>query len=344
MRRHSIFALAFLALLLSFPAFAQVRVYGQVEDPEGKPIEGAKVKISTERYSDLAPAYTDRRGKWATAVPFGGRYEIDISKEGFQPFLGSVTVSEAARMPPLKATMQPKAPEPPPEPVVEEEVISSVPPEAVDAVELAEAYMRRAEGKATAEDLERLNILAAPETLPAPTPEERKDLYRKAIVELEKAQALLPEHLEIKKALARSYYAVGELKPAIGILETVHAAEPGTPAIALLLTNLYAEVGELEKARKLLDNLPADALADPTAVINVGILFLNKGEAAEAHRYFDRAVQADPARADAYYYRGIASLQLKNLDEAKADFRKVLELAPEGPEAADAQDLLNQLG
>lgn len=343
MRRHSIIALAFLALLLSIPAFAQVRVHGQVQDPEGKPIEGAKVKLSTERFADLEPVYSDRRGKWASSVPFGGRYEIDITKEGFQPFLGTVTVSEAARMPPLRATMHPKAPEPPPEPV-EEEVISSVPPEAVDAVALAESYMRRAEGKATAEDLERLNILAAPETLPAPKPEERKELYRKAIVELEKAQALLPEHLDIKKALARSYYAVGELKPAIGILETVHATEPGNAAIALLLTNLYAEEGELEKARELLDNLPAEALADPTAVINVGILFLNKGEAAEAHRYFDRAVQSDPTRADAYYYRGIASLQLKNLDEARADFRKVLELDPEGPEAADAQDLLNQLG
>ncbi|MBW3563315.1 MAG: tetratricopeptide repeat protein [Acidobacteria bacterium] len=327
-------------LLLTTPLFAQVRLTGQVTDPDGKPVTGAEVKLTSERVPEMQPMRTDKRGRWAALLPVGGPWNIDISKEGFLTFRGSVNVSEAGRMPPLNSTMEPRpqaAPAPAEEPPTPE---PSVSPEAVAAVQAGERLLRRAAGTATPEDLEALGL--TPDAGP-PTPEELAELHRAAVVEFRKAHELIPDHVEIMKALARSHYAVGELDAAVALLEDVLEVEPSNVGIAMLMVNLLAEQGNLERAREVVDALPAGALHEPTAFLNVAILFLNQGNANEAHRYADRAVSIDPTKGEPYYYRGIASLQMEKMNEARADFEKVVQLAPESPEASDAKALLDQM-
>ena len=50
-----------------------------------------------------------------------------------------------------------------------------------------------------------------------------------------------------------------------------------------------------------------------------------------------------PQAPDAYYYRGLAEVQLEKSADAKADLSKFLELAPNAPEAATAKGLLEKL-
>lgn len=329
----------FAFLLLTTPLFAQVRLTGQVTDPDGKPVTGAEVKLTSERVPEMEPIRTDKHGRWAALLSVGGRWNVDISKDGFLTFRGSVTVSEAGRMPPLNSTMEPRqqaAPVPEEQPRPE----PSVSPEAVAAVQAGERLLRRAAGTATPEDLEALGLTA---DAGPPTPAEQAELHRAAVVEFKKAHELIPDHLEIMKALARAHYAVGELDAAVALLEDVLEAEPSNVGIAMLMVNLFAEQGNLERAREVVDALPADALNEPTAFLNVAILFLNQGNATEAHRYADRAVSIDPTRGEPYYYRGIAALQMEKMDDARADFAKVVQLAPESPEATDAKALLDQM-
>lgn len=332
-------------LLLPTQALAQIRLHGEVFDEQGKPVESAKVTVKTPRVPELAPVHTDKRGRWAVLLPVGGKWDVDITAEGYVTFLGTVNASETERMPRLKSVLEKKPepkpqPEPEPEQAEEAPVASTVPPEAVEAVHMAEAYVRMAEGKATLDDSLRLGMSATLAPVPA---EEKKALYAKAVVEFEKAHALLPEHLDLKKALSRAYYASGQLQPAIGLLKQVHATEPANTGISLLLVNLLAEAGNLDEARQVLDSLPEQGLPDATAVVNVGILFLNKAAPGEAIRYFDRAISIDPAKAEPYYYRAIARLQMKDAARAKADLQKVIELGPETPEAEEARDLLKQI-
>ncbi|HVT44400.1 MAG TPA: tetratricopeptide repeat protein [Thermoanaerobaculia bacterium] len=328
------------ALLPTATALAQIRLQGEVVDEKGKPIQGAQVTVQSPRLPDVAPVQTDRRGRWAVLLPVGGRWDIDITADGYASSLGTVNAIEAQRMPSIKTVLQGK-PEPVPQPQPQEpDVSSTVPPEAVEAVQMAEAWVRQAEGKATVEDSLRLGMSASIAPVPA---KQKKELYARAVAEYEKAQALLPDHIELKKALARAYYASGELKPAIGLLKQVHAAEPDNSGIALLLVNLLAEAEDLEGARQVLDALPEQALTDATAVVNVGILFLNKAAPKEAIRYLDRAVSIDPAKADSYYYRAIARLHMKDMALAKGDLQKVIELAPDSPEAQESRDLLKQI-
>lgn len=320
MKKLSILALTlFICSLFSTAAVAQAwrgmgRLQGVVTDEAGKPIAGAKVKLTLPKAGDTGPApiTTDARGKWAAMGLMGGVWNIDIEAEGYVPQQGSAPVSEAGqRTPPIKTAMRamPKA-EPEPEPA--QNVASSVPPEAVAAVKAGEDFM--AQGK-----------------------------FKEAVAEFEKAQALLPEHIQLKQALAQAYYKAGQPKQAVALLKQVHAAQPDNTGVILLLTNLLFETEQFDEGKALLEGLPAGTITDPNALVNFGILFLNKNRLADAYTYFDKAVTLDPNRGETYYYRGLALLQQQKMKEAKADLQKVTTLAPTSSEAEDAKALLAQM-
>lgn len=287
------------------------RLQGVVVDEQGKPVEGALVKLRAERAGNTGPdVKTDKKGKWAALGLIGGQWNIDIEAPGFVTSQGTAQVSEIQRIPPIETRLQREA-APEPE-AVEAPVASTVPPEAVAAVEAGEALMK-----------------------------EQK--YKEAIVEFEKAQAVLPDHMQLKQVLARAYYGAGQPKPAIALLRQVYNADPTNTGVLLLLTNVLIEDGQLEEGKAMLEKVPEGTMTDPTALINLGILFLNKNQPNDAWTWLDRAVRVDEKRGESYYYRGLASIQLKKTNEARADFEKAVELAPDSSEAKDAQEMLKQL-
>lgn len=309
-------AVAVLALLVASAAVAQVRgkgrLQGTVVDESGKPIAGASITVApADGNTTPIKAKTDAKGRWSALGLTGGQWNVDIEAAGYEPSRGTANVSEIQMVPAIKTTLQ-KA-------VVEAEVpgseiqtAPSVPKEAVDAVNAGQAYM-----------------------------EAQK--YKEAVAEFEKALVHIPDNASLQQVLSQAYYKAGDLPKAIAMLEKLTAADASNSQLALLLTNLYLENGQLDQGRAMLQNLPAGSVTDPTVYVNVGILFLNKNNAADALTYFGRAVDLDMTRAESYYYRGLASIQLKKVKEAKADFQKVVELAPESPEGRDAKQMLADL-
>lgn len=315
MRRVTIFAVV-VVLAIASAASAQVRgkgrLQGVVTDKDsGKPVADAKVTISpADGATEPIVAKTNAKGRWSALGLTGGQWHVDIEAAGYQLSRGSVNVSELQMLPPIKVSLTPEV-------VVEEtpEVTPtgpSVPQEAIDAVNAGQ------------------DLLA-------------QEKYKEAAAELEKALPHLPDNVQLKQVLAQAYYKSGELPKAISMLEAVTAAEPANTGAALLLTNLYLENGQLDKGRATLASVPAAAITDPTVYVNIGILFLNKENPSDAATYFGKAIELDGARAEGYYYRGLASLQQKKMKEAKADFEKVISLAPESVEARDARQLLQDL-
>jgi Flp pilus assembly protein TadD len=292
------------------------RMQGTVtEAGSAKAVAGAIVTLRSVKAGNVGPeVVTDKKGKWAALGLLGGTWHIDIAAEGYHTKQLAVELSEVTRMPPMKIELEPL---PPPEPEPEtREVVQvggqTVGPEIAAAIELGNRYM-----------------------------EEQK--FKEAVVEYEKAQTALQTNLPLKQALARAYYASGQLAPAVNLLRQVYEASPDEPTNALLYANLLLEDGQLEPARKVLDGIPQESLRDATVLINVGILFLNKNEPAGARDYFTRALKIDEKRAETYYYRGLAAVQQGDRAAARADFEKTIELAPESPEAAEAKEMLKAL-
>ncbi|HEX9160674.1 MAG TPA: tetratricopeptide repeat protein [Thermoanaerobaculia bacterium] len=344
----SIITVVVLALAMANIATAQVRGRGRlngtvVDKTTGKGIEGATITIvpATESTAPIV-AKTDARGRWQAIGFTTGQWNVDIAANGYETSRGSVSISEAQMIPPIKTELTPVPPAEAPAPVVE-----AVPKEAVAAIKEGQDLLAIKAGDVvtSSQTTGAGSSTAVSHTV---TADEVKENAKHAAADFEKALPLVPDKPEfaqtrtqIAQVMAQAYYRAGDLPKAIQNLELVRAADATNTGVQLLLVNLYLENGQLDKAKELLTGLPANAITEPTPYVNVAILFLNKKDPASAVSYLDKAVALDPKAMESYYYRGLAEMQMKKMKEAKADFEQVLALAPaDSPEAHDAKQLL----
>jgi Flp pilus assembly protein TadD len=126
-------------------------------------------------------------------------------------------------------------------------------------------------------------------------------------------------------------------------LDQVLAAEPDNAQVRAIAAQAALEGGMAEKGRQLLAGLSEGVIKDPDAFFNIGVNFVNAGLTEDAVQYFTRAIGLDAAYVDGYYQRALAYLRLGRTAECRADFEKVVSLAPDGPQARLARKALQQL-
>ena len=119
------------------------------------------------------------------------------------------------------------------------------------------------------------------------------------------------------------------------------------------MADAYAKDQKVDDAVK---SYEAAVKADPAqagaAYFNIGVVYTNAGRVDDANAAFDKAIAADPNRADAYYQKGVNLLGKATLKGDKTiappgtaeAFQKYLEIAPDGPNAQSAKDLLTSIG
>ena len=119
-------------------------------------------------------------------------------------------------------------------------------------------------------------------------------------------------------------------------------------ALALAKDKKFPEAqAELTKAAQL----------DPTQAgkyyYNLGAVLVNTGQTDPAADAFKKAIEVDPTYADAYLQYGITLMgkatlgpdgKMVPVEGTEAAFRKYLELKPDGPQAATAKAMLDQIG
>jgi tetratricopeptide (TPR) repeat protein len=119
------------------------------------------------------------------------------------------------------------------------------------------------------------------------------------------------------------------------------------------LADAYAKDRKIDDAVKAYE---LSAQTDPTsaagAYFNIGAVYTNAGRPDDANAAFDKCLAADPTRAEAWYQKGVNLLGKATLKGDKTipapgtveALQKYLELAPNGPNAQSAKDLLTSLG
>ena len=93
----------------------------------------------------------------------------------------------------------------------------------------------------------------------------------------------------------------------------------------------------------LLAKIPEDAVMHPNTLMNIGLANFNNGEMEKAKGYLDRTIRDHPSVAQAYYFRGLTSLNLTENEDALADFKHYLEADPEGAHAAEVKEYVSYL-
>lgn len=171
----------------------------------------------------------------------------------------------------------------------------------------------------------------------------KQQKYAEARAIYEGILAKHPEAYQVEPYIARTYYAEHQIDPAIEHLRNALAKDPNNVDVKLLLANLLNEKGSTDEARQLLASIDDSKINDPATFVNAGIGLLNQKKTEDAITWFDKAVARFPQSADAYYYRGIAELQLQKNDAAKTDLTKFVDMAPNAPEATTAKGILEKL-
>jgi len=149
--------------------------------------------------------------------------------------------------------------------------------------------------------------------------------------------------------------AVASYKKAVELNDSSKKPKPDLDAAAYNnLGQALAESGHPDDAAAAYESA---AKIQPTQAgmyyNNEAAIFFNHGDMAAALAAADKAIAADPTRPDPYFVRGQALIQNATVDKTGkiiappgcADaYQKYLELAPQGPHAKDAADVLTSLG
>jgi tetratricopeptide (TPR) repeat protein len=164
-----------------------------------------------------------------------------------------------------------------------------------------------------------------------------------ALVYLQLALYLAPNHPLALLSLADLYEAVKKPTMAIKVYERMPASSPlKRNAQIQLATNLDA-ADRGDEAIKILKDVTAHDPRDIEAAVALGNVERGRKKFADCIGSYSQAIDALPAGSEKsswiyYYYRGICEERSKQWNKAEADMRKALDLQPEQPH------VLNYLG
>src|SRR3954452_2732037 len=164
-----------------------------------------------------------------------------------------------------------------------------------------------------------------------------------ALVYLQLALFLQPNHSMALLSLADLYESVKKPQMAIRVYERVPASSPlKKNAQIQLATNLDA-ADRGEEAIKILKDVTSEDPKDIEAIMALGNIERGRKKFADCATTYSKAIDVMPGVTDkntwvTYYYRGICEERSKQWSKAEADMRKALDLQPEQPH------VLNYLG
>jgi tetratricopeptide (TPR) repeat protein len=152
--------------------------------------------------------------------------------------------------------------------------------------------------------------------------------YRPAELELEKADALQPETLEILYALGQTYLRIGDYAKAELMLNRAVKLKPDSPETLYVLAQAY------QKQNRSVDALDLLVRAHKLAPENTDIIFLLARVSISQNYYEDAipllesGVKLAPQRVDFHAALGESYFKTEKTEKAIAEFQKLIDLEP----------------
>ena len=307
-------------VLLAGAASAQVwagrgRLSGTVQDADGNPIEGASIQLTLDGAGPEA-LLTNPKGRWAKAGLAGGSWDVLVSKPGYASTTHTGQVMEYASSSDrvfLKTTL---------------EAGQAAAPDGSTA-----ALADDESAQAAREMLEQGNSLLA------------SGDFEGAIQVFTEALASLPDGAKaaVLVAVAQAQVQLERDDEALATLERALSYAPSQVDALRLMSRRLTVLGRADEAQAYIDRMPEDQRADPELLVRKGVALYNQNDFKGALAKLDAAIEAAPDWVEAYYFRGLANIAAAENAAAAADFRRLLELEPEGERAEEAKQFAEYL-
>jgi tetratricopeptide (TPR) repeat protein len=103
------------------------------------------------------------------------------------------------------------------------------------------------------------------------------------------------------------------------------------PVICMDYANTLAEQGDMGRAAEMYRQVIEARPEMWSAYFNLGYMYYQSGQLEQAVQYLTRAATGDPTQSENVFYLGLADFKLNRQDEAEANVRRAVALAPATP-------------
>lgn len=337
-------AVLVLALAAAVSAVAQssAGLSGQIIGPDGKGMAKTLVTITRLDVPATYTVKTDKKGNYGYYTLPVGTYKVDVTGPDGKQYnvIKSIRTSYSSMK---VANFSFKR-------LAEAEAANMPPPPPGMTPAQAAAYKKKlAANQAAAKKITQLNVLLKQNK----TFFQAKQ-YDQAIAVMQQAVALDQTHDVLYANLAQDYAMDKQYANAAAAYQKALALSPNNASYMINLGTTLYQQGKTDEANAEFAKAAAvDPSAANTAMYNTAVLLFNAGKSAEAAAAFDKVIAIDPNNANAWYYKGLCLLGQAQVDPktgkttapagTRAALQKSIQLAPTGPNAANAKAALSAL-
>lgn len=362
MRKHfAMFGQVLLMLgVCALPALAQTSVKGVCKDVEGKPVVGGTILFANQDNGQKVSIKCDKKGEYFSLGVSPGKYRVSLfkndddlknNKEMFYVNNFPVNSGDNTLDFDLKKEQEKQAGAQSAQQQAENEKIKKE----NATIKVLNDKITAANAAMKAGDFDTAIAAMTEATQMDPT----RDVLWALLADAYRGSAMKQtDRAEKQKRLEE---AITDYNKAIEIKQKALDADPNKkPEEVKRLAGYYNNLGDAAaKAGKIDDGVKAydqAAKVNPESAagyyFNEGAVLTNAGRVDEANAAFDKCIAADPTKAEAYYQKGVNLMGKATLQGDKTipapgtveAFQKYLELAPNGPNAQNAKDLMASLG
>lgn len=335
--------IALLAIFTALPASAQISggIHGKIIGPDGKPLQNAKVELTRTDITGHYEVKTNKKGEYGHyALPLG-TYNISVVMPNGQTVMFAKNIKSQFGQPveqdaDIQKMMQVAAGE--------------APPPGMSKAEAAEYEKKIKEKEDAAKKLGKLNDYLAQNKAFV----EAKQ-YDKAIAVMQEAIAIDQTHDILYANLAEDYANAKQYDKAVEAYQQALKLKPDSANYIINVGSILSKEGKTEEANAAFAKAAAmDPTQAKTAMYNSAVVMLNAGNLDGASAAFDKLLALDPTNANAWYYKGLCMLGKATTDPKTGKItppagtvealQKSIQLAPNGPNAANAKAALQTLG
>jgi tetratricopeptide (TPR) repeat protein len=352
--------IAFTALLLSsVSALAQINatVRGKAIGSDGKPIPGATVQMVNKDNGRKFTMKTNKNGEFLNIGVAPGKYDCSlVGPDGkVLSTANNFPVDAGQESNNLEFNVQQEQKETQAivsgEKKVEPQKLTEEQKKAIEAAQKQNEQIKQENAK-----IGNLNQMLTS----ARTDIQAKN-YQNAVATMNQAIQVDPTQPLLYGTLGDASLGMKDYKGCIDAftkaIDLQSQKKPNPQIASRWLSNLgscQARNGDVAAAQSSFDKA---AQEDPTfaaqAYFNEGAILTNAGKTDDANAAFDKAIAADPNKAEAYYQKGVNLTGKATTDKTGKvipapgtvqALQKYLELAPDGPNAQAAKDILTSFG